>query len=101
MREHVINPSYGYGVRGFPTDQGFDSIGLRQLSLKPGSGEPPQWRWISQRCTAVSMTSARYHVAKATAKLFVSGCLFAMLLVLSIAGESGYGRAACHWCTTG
>src|SRR5215213_3283085 len=47
------------GVRGFPTDQGFDSIGLRRLSLKPGSGEPPQWRWISQRSTAVSMTSAK------------------------------------------
>src|SRR3954449_12798627 len=44
---------------GFPTDQGFDSIGLRRLSLKPGSGEPPQWRWISQRSTAVSMTSAK------------------------------------------
>src|SRR5829696_7757529 len=46
-------------MRGFPTDQGFDSIGLRRLSLKPGSGEPPQWRWISQRSTAVSMTSAK------------------------------------------
>src|SRR3954452_20645621 len=40
-------------------DQGFDSIGLRRLSLKPGSGDPPQWRWISQRSTAVSMTSAK------------------------------------------
>ena len=46
-------------MRGFPTDQGFDSIGLRRLSLKPGSGEPPQWRWISRRSTAVSMTSAK------------------------------------------
>src|SRR3954465_5594294 len=40
-------------------DQGFDSIGLRRLSLNPGSGEPPQWRRISQRSTAVSMTSAK------------------------------------------
>src|SRR4051794_29997391 len=40
-------------------DQGFDSIDLRRLSLKPGSGEPPQWRWILQRSTAVSMTSAK------------------------------------------
>ena len=40
-------------MRGFPTDQGFDSIGLQRLSLKPGSGEPPQWQWISQRSTAV------------------------------------------------
>src|SRR3954451_21064972 len=46
-------------MRGFPTDQGFDSIGLRRLSLKPGPGDPPQWRWISQRSTAVSMTSAK------------------------------------------
>ena len=46
-------------MRGFLTDQGFDSIGLRRLSLKPGSGDPPQWRWISQRSTAVSITSAK------------------------------------------
>src|SRR4051794_38327048 len=56
---HVINPNYGYGVRGFPKDQGFDSIGLRQLSLKPDPGGSPQWRWISQRSTAVLMTSAK------------------------------------------
>jgi hypothetical protein len=27
-------------VRGFPKDQGFDSIGLPQLSLKPGPEDP-------------------------------------------------------------
>src|SRR3954470_24007395 len=56
---YFFNPNYGYGVRGFPKDQGFDSIGLRQLSLKPDPGGSPQWRWISQRSTAVLMTSAK------------------------------------------
>jgi hypothetical protein len=31
MAKPKLNPNYGYGVRGFPKDQGFDSIGLRQL----------------------------------------------------------------------
>src|SRR4051812_40239945 len=57
--QDLNNPNYGYGVRGFPKDQGFDSIGLRQLSLKPDPGGSPQWRWISQRSTAVLMTSAK------------------------------------------
>src|SRR3954451_17685094 len=55
--ENIVNPNYGYGVRGFPKDQGFDSIGLRQLSLKPDPGGSPQWRWISQRSTACAPTA--------------------------------------------
>src|SRR4051794_26300418 len=46
-------------MRGFPKDAGTDSIGSPKLIVKAASGEPPQWRWISQRSTAVSMTSAK------------------------------------------
>jgi hypothetical protein len=35
------------------------AIGSRQLSVKSASGGSPRWRWISQRSTAVSMTSAK------------------------------------------
>ena len=55
----VSNPNCGQGLRGFPKNQGLGSIGLRRLSVKPGSGEPPQCPLISRRCIAVSTTSAR------------------------------------------
>src|SRR6185503_4373659 len=46
-------------MRGFPKDAGVDSIGWPKLIVKAASGGPPQWRWISRRSIAVSMTSAK------------------------------------------
>jgi hypothetical protein len=40
----ITNPNYGEGLRGFPKNQGFGSTSLRRLSVKPGSGEPPEPR---------------------------------------------------------